>query len=161
MNNNPSSNNPEIYISRNLRELRKYNKFTIEQVAEKIGVTRQAVAKWENGDSVPDVVNCLALANFYGVSLDELIHHNTEEAGYGIPPKDKYIFGITKIGERGQIVLPKEARDVFKIKKGDSFVVLGNEDPESYGLALVPTELFAGFADEMMKKLKDEPEKGA
>jgi len=41
-------------------------------------------------------------------------------------PKGKYIFGTVKVGERGQIVIPKEARDVFKIKPGDNLLVLGD-----------------------------------
>ena len=43
-----------------------------------------------------------------------------------------------KVGERGQIVLPKKARDLFQIKQGDLLVVLGDENPERAGIALVP-----------------------
>jgi len=42
--------------------MRKLHRLTQEEVAEKIGVSRQAVAKWENGETVPDIQNCLALA---------------------------------------------------------------------------------------------------
>ena len=41
-------------------------------------------------------------------------------------PKGKYIFGTVKVGERGQIVIPKEARDIFKIEPGDNLLVLGD-----------------------------------
>lgn len=145
--------NQTIHIAENLRELRRVKKYTIEAVAEKIGVTRQAVTKWENGDSVPDIVNCTALAKLYDVSLDDLINHDEKMAGFGIPPKGKHIFGIAKVGERGQIVLPKEARKLFKIEKGDGFVVLGDENPETLGIALVPVESFMGLAEELYKKL--------
>lgn len=41
-------------------------------------------------------------------------------------PKGKYIFGTVKVGEKGQIVIPKEARDTFSIKPGDTLLVLGD-----------------------------------
>ncbi|MGN1095218.1 MAG: AbrB/MazE/SpoVT family DNA-binding domain-containing protein [Eubacteriales bacterium] len=43
-------------------------------------------------------------------------------------PKGKYIFGTVKVGEKGQIVIPKEARDTFSIKPGDTLLVLGDAE---------------------------------
>ena len=43
-------------------------------------------------------------------------------------PKGKYIFGTVKVGEKGQIVIPKEARDTFGIKAGDTLLVLGDAE---------------------------------
>ena len=57
-------------ISLNLSALRQYHKYSQEEVAEKIGVSRQAVAKWESGETVPDILNCDALAKLYNVSID-------------------------------------------------------------------------------------------
>ena len=62
--------------------------------------------------------------------------------------KDKYIFGVCKVGEKGQIVIPKEARDVFDIKPGDSLLLLGNLKK---GLALVKTDVFADMYEENNK----------
>ena len=107
-------------IAANLRYLRSKQRLTQEAVAERIGVTRQAVAKWENGESLPDIVNCQALAELYDVSLDDLVRHDAEAEGIPIPPKDKHIFGLVTLGERGQVVLPKKARDTFQLKPGDS-----------------------------------------
>lgn len=45
-----------------------------EQVAEALGVSRQAVSKWENGSSEPSTANLMALAKLYGLSVDELLH---------------------------------------------------------------------------------------
>jgi AbrB family looped-hinge helix DNA binding protein len=45
---------------------------------------------------------------------------------YGLP-KGKHIFGTVKVGEKGQIVIPKEARELFGIKAGDTLLVLGDE----------------------------------
>lgn len=133
-------------IARNLTTLRQLNKFSQEDVAERIGVSRQAVAKWEAGQSVPDILNCDTLANLYDVELNDLIHYDQEQTGESIPPKGKHIFGTVRVGERGQIVLPKQARDVFKIKAGDKLVVLGDEASEHPGLALMKEDFFLGIA---------------
>ena len=53
---------------------------TQEYVAEALGVSRQAVSKWENGTSDPSTANLMALAKLYGLSVDELLHQvNTTE----------------------------------------------------------------------------------
>ena len=57
----------------------------------------------------------------------------------------KYIFGVVKVGDRGQIVIPKEAREVYDIKAGDSLLVLG----DSKGMAVLKTEIFQDKIDEM------------
>ena len=57
----------------------------------------------------------------------------------------KYIFGVVKVGERGQIVIPKEARELYGIKAGDSLLVLG----DTKGMAIVKTEIFQDKIDEM------------
>lgn len=74
-------------IAYNLTTLRQLNKFSQEEVAERIGVSRQAVAKWETGQSVPDILNCDALAKLYDVELDDLIHYDQEQTGESIPPR--------------------------------------------------------------------------
>lgn len=57
--------NRNFCISRNLTVLRQIHKYSQEEVAEKIGVSRQAVAKWESGETAPDLINCDALAELY------------------------------------------------------------------------------------------------
>ena len=133
-------------LARNLATLRQLNQFSQEDVAERVGVSRQAVAKWEAGQSVPDILNCDALAKLYDVELDDLIHYDQEQTGESIPPKGKHIFGTVRVGERGQIVLPKQARDIFKIKAGDRLIVLGDEALEHPGIALMKEEFFLGIA---------------
>ena len=56
----------------NLIHLRKIRQLTQEEVADRIGVTRQSVAKWESGETVPDLEKCRLLAELFGVSLDSL-----------------------------------------------------------------------------------------
>lgn len=146
-------------ISQNLTALRQYHKYSQEEVAEKVGVTRQAVAKWESGETVPDILNCDALAELYDVSVDTLIHYDQEKEHMPIPPRGKHLFGTVKVGERGQIVLPKKARDLFQIKQGDLLVVLGDENPESAGIALVPGDTVLrniAFLQDMLSDEKEE-----
>jgi AbrB family looped-hinge helix DNA binding protein len=154
-----SMNDSRKNIAANLRYLRSKQRLTQEAVAERIGVTRQAVAKWENGESLPDIVNCQALAELYDVSLDDLVRHDAEAEGIPIPPKDKHIFGLVTLGERGQVVLPKKARDTFQLKPGDSLLVLGDTSPERSGLALIRSDTFlqmTGFAVEKVFETKGE-----
>lgn len=136
-------------ISMNLQTLRKINKYTQEYVAEKIGVSRQSIAKWENGESTPDIRSCIALSELYKVTIDDLIKYSEKESGIPIPPKGRHFFGNAVVGERGQIVIPKEARDIFEINQGDKLLVLGDEQ---LGLALVHeryiTSFLGGFSNE-------------
>lgn len=62
----------------------------------------------------------------------------------------KYIFGVCKVGERGQIVIPKEARKIFDIKAGDSLLLVGDINK---GLALIKTEVFTTQMDDTFKDL--------
>lgn len=137
-------------ISENLFSLRKGQKLSQEQVAEAIGVSRQAVAKWESGEAVPDLMNCAALAKLYDVTLDELVNFNSQDNG-GLPiaPGGKYMFGSVTVGEKGQIVIPVKARKIFNIKPGDDLVVLGDIQQ---GLALVSSQVFLDMYEQSKEK---------
>lgn len=135
-------------INMNLKELRKAHRYTQEEVAEKISVSRQAVAKWENGETVPDINNCIALAELYGVTLDDLVNHSKQKNGIGIQPEGKHVFGTVKVGERGQIVIPKKASEIFNICPQDSLLVLGDE---AQGIALVKQDKFMHFVEAAYK----------
>ncbi len=64
--------------------------------------------------------------------------------------KGKHIFGTVKVGERGQIVIPKKARDIFNIKPGDTLLVLGHE---TKGIAIVKVDLMKNFATKMLESI--------
>ena len=135
----------------NLVQLRKFSQMTQEEVAEKLGVTRQSVAKWESGDSIPDLDKCKQLADIFGVSLDDLANYEPEDnLGSAVPPKGKHLFGLVTVGDKGQIVIPVKARKLFDISAGDQLVVLGDE---GQGIALVKAESFLALAG-MIAKLK-------
>lgn len=67
-----------IEIANRLAELRKKNGLSQEQLAEKLGLSRQAVSKWERAEASPDTDNLICLARLYGVSLDDLL--DTEQS---------------------------------------------------------------------------------
>lgn len=62
--------------------------------------------------------------------------------------KDKFV-GISKVGEKGQIVIPKEAREMFDIKSGDSIIVLCDKER---GIALVKADIIEDLTDKIMPK---------
>lgn len=122
----------------NLMELRKYHGLSQEELAEKIGVSRQTLSKYETGESLPDIEKCKALADVFGITIDDLICYE-KSAGMGlrVPPRGKHIFGMAKVGEKGQVVIPAKARKIFQIKPGDNLIILGDE---SQGIALIKEE---------------------
>ena len=67
-----------IEIANRLVNLRKNNNLSQEALAEKLGISRQAVSKWERAEASPDTDNLILLARLYGVSLDELLQTNDE-----------------------------------------------------------------------------------
>lgn len=143
-------------IHMNLKRLRLQHHYTQEEVAERLGVTRQVVAKWERGDSTPDIHFCMKLAQLYDVTLDNLVKYNERESGVSIPPKGKHFFGVTTVGERGQIVIPKKAREMFHIEAGETLIIVGDEER---GLAIVPQSYMQGFfPSNVLLRKKEEDE---
>ena len=63
----------------NLVQLRRLNNMTQEDIAEKVGVSRQAVAKWESGETSPDLEKSRLLAETLGVSLDDLANYEPKQ----------------------------------------------------------------------------------
>ncbi len=135
----------------NLIMLRKLNGYSQEQIAEKIDISRQAYAKWESGATVPDVDKAALLAKVYGVTLDSMLKTETVEGVGVVPPaeKGKNIWGTVTLGDRGQIVIPKAARDHLGMKRGDRLIVASDE----VGIALIPAEFFESKMQEIMDKL--------
>ena len=75
-------------IADRLTQIRKEKGMSQEELAEKLGVSRQAVSKWERAESAPDTDNLIALAKLYGVTLDELLNADTEPDRPAAPEDD-------------------------------------------------------------------------
>ena len=67
----------------------------------------------------------------------------------------RHVFGTVKVGERGQIVIPKEAREVFGILPGDTLLVLGDEE---HGLFISKPEVMDTVAEQLFRRMEDENE---
>ena len=67
-------------------------------------------------------------------------------------PKGKYVFGTAKVGEKGQIVIPKDARRVFDIKPGDNLLIFGDENS---GIVITKTDVINDVAIKILDKTKE------
>ncbi|MBQ4311342.1 MAG: helix-turn-helix domain-containing protein [Oscillospiraceae bacterium] len=125
----------------NLIMLRNIHGYSQEEIAGRIGISRQAYAKWENGATVPDIEKCMRISEIYGVTIDSLVKTTTLDGKGMIPPpqKGRNIWGSVTINERGQLVIPKDVREKFGLTGGQRLIVL-TDDKE--GIVLIPAELF-------------------
>ncbi len=133
-------------ICQNIQIFRKQMSLTQEALAERVGVARQTIVKWESGDSVPDLEAAGKLAEALGVSVDDLVNAPAGEMVGDSRMRGKHIFGLVTVGDKGQIVIPARARKVFGLQPGDQMIVLGDENR---GLALINARLFIDAAEEM------------
>lgn len=136
----------------NLITLRKLKGYSQEELAEKISVSRQTLSKYETGESLPDIEKCRLIAEVFEVSLDELVNYDTKGTGLGVPPRGKHLFGLVKVGEKGQIVIPAKARKIFGIEPGDNLAVLGDEGS---GLALLKESHLMAMVEQFHKAIGD------
>lgn len=130
----------ELYIAENLRIMRQKYGYTLEALAEIISVSRQTVAKWEAGDSHPDILNCIKLANLYKVSLDELVNkplHAVQRNDFA--PQNGRICGVLDISDEKTITLPEPVMEMFELRCGDKVLLLADK---AQGLALVKCSIF-------------------
>ena len=134
----------------NLKKLRKTARLTQEQVAEKLNVSRQSVAKWESGDTLPDIDNCIMLAKLYNVTIDDLIGYAKDEKNDA--PSGKHMFGVVKIDSKNRIAIPEKAMKIFDIKAGDKLLLMGDE---AQGLAMVKLNNFLAATAEIMKIIQE------
>ena len=66
-------------------------------------------------------------------------------------PKGYHIFGTAKVGEKGQIVIPKDARQIFGVKPGDTLLILGDEET---GIIVTKPDVLRAAADEIFGKME-------
>ncbi|WP_405347349.1 helix-turn-helix domain-containing protein [Ruminococcus sp.] len=127
-------------IAANIRFLRKSENLSQEEFAERFGVSRQSVAKWENGESTPDLQKCREIAQFYDITIDTLICVSLDGVEVNANTTEgKYIFGMVKMEQDGRVTLPEYAREVFGLKPGDRLMVMG--DTAKGGIALAKVSL--------------------
>lgn len=122
-------------IASNIRYIRKQENLSQEEFAERFGVSRQSVAKWESGESMPDIMKCREIAEYYDISIDTLVSISLDQTDmYEKTTDGKYIFGMVKVAENGRVTIPEYALEVFNIHEGDRLMVMG--DTAKGGIAL-------------------------
>ena len=117
-----------LKLGTKLADLRKRNGFSQEALAEKMGVSRQAVSKWERGESTPDTHTLIELAALYNVSLDVLVGNKEEDTT--IPPEKEKKTKTEPI-EKGEPVYPGLSAKLLKFP---------------FPLVVVALYVFTGFA---------------
>ncbi len=99
-----------INFGENIRKLRLAHKLTQEKLADFLGVSFQAVSKWERGDTVPDIFMLPAIASFFGVSVDYLLNFNQFEKEKEIEAYEKRYYQLWRKNERDELLcMMKEA----------------------------------------------------
>ncbi len=150
-------------LKENLCMLRNLHGYSQEAVAEKIGISRQAYAKWESGATIPDIEKCSRLAEVYGIAIDSLLKTETLDGKMKIlpPPKGRHIWGSVTVNERGQVLIPREVREHFGLNGGKRLILLTDDNE---GIALIPAEQFEEHMRKIMEqvylKADEEPENG-
>jgi len=122
-----------IEIANRLFELRKKNSFSQEELAERIGVSRQAVSKWERAESSPDTDNLIQLAQLYEMSLDELLF-TTEPVGKSVSKPTEQV----SIGPDGIYISDKDGTEVRIGKAGIHVEVKDEADVHVAAFPFVP-----------------------
>ena len=99
-------------IGENIRALRLQKGLTQEQVAQQLGVTYQAVSKWENGTNTPDIGLLPEIAALFGVTIDALFHQDAASPLAGLPVEDDGVIRIVQLrGRQVVAVTPRMSPD--------------------------------------------------
>lgn len=115
-----------IDVANRLVELRRERGLSQEELAAQLGVSRQAVSKWERAESSPDTDNLIALARLYNISLDELLLHTPAEQGgssgaQGEPAEtvsaQEEIFAAARAWDEAEAAYAKERRKQWKRRR--------------------------------------------
>jgi len=115
-----------IDIANRLYEYRRKHSLSQEQLAEQIGVSRQAVSKWERAESSPDTDNLIELAKLYGCTLDELLY--TDEPTRRDPAEEKSSKDYVNIGLGGIHI--KDGNDEVHLSFKDGIRIVSSDDEE-------------------------------
>lgn len=68
-----------LLTANRLQQLRKMNGYSQEVLAEKLGISRQSISKWERAEASPEIDNLMALAKIYGITVDELLDTSNDK----------------------------------------------------------------------------------
>ncbi|MCM1114125.1 MAG: helix-turn-helix transcriptional regulator [Clostridium sp.] len=86
----------DLMTANRLQQLRKMNGYSQEVLAEKLGISRQSISKWERAESSPEIDNLMALAKIYGITVDELLDTSDDKVIVKDNKKEKDFKGKLK-----------------------------------------------------------------
>lgn len=120
-----------LEVANKLYELRKKNGYSQETLAEKLGISRQSISKWERAESSPDTDNLITLAKLYGVSLDELLLNdvNKDDINNSIDDEDETSDKTIEAenSEIGEDEIPDVGHKFVNVNDGDDIVHVGTK----------------------------------
>lgn len=134
-----------IKISNRLVELRKKNGYSQEELADKLGISRQAVSKWERAEASPDTDNLILLAKIYNVSLDELLNVDDEDVETIVKDNKEEVKGDEIYIDDDHIIINSKDGDKVSIK-GKNITLNGKNILRIKGEPIVDALYAIGFA---------------
>ena len=140
----------EIKIADIIKRKRIENVLTQEKLAEELGVTKAAVSKWELGQSIPDVILIPSIADYFGITIDELFGHEAKNS----PPKKitvRYDAGIGSWNELTDHMIFDHAEiDMVRVNKIGNY----NEINDKWDYDYAVTVLFHSEEEDFLEKLQ-------
>ena len=103
----------DIRTADRLVALRRARGWSQEELAVRLGVSRQAVSKWERAEASPDTDNLIALARLYGISLDQLLLQAPTQGESGQAREDREVFAAAEAWEAGEERLKNQRKKVW------------------------------------------------
>lgn len=141
-----------IETANRLFELRKKHNLSQEELAEKLGVSRQAVSKWERSEASPDTDNLIALAKIYDLSLDELIYGEKEERSNKEEAQEKFEEASSREEAQNNEELYIDIDDgEDKVKIGPKGIVVEEKNGNT-----VKINVNGKIMEKVLKKIEDE-----
>ena len=119
-------------LGEKIKELRKKANISQEELAEKVGVSRQAVTKWESDAGLPDLENLKSIATLFNISIDELLDYKKELLGDVVLEEEYSLEGIKKEGrarnKEDAFILKRyeKASEVYSIQKNKKWDIKKN-----------------------------------
>ena len=133
----------DLFTAKKIAQLRKHKGLSQEALAEKIGVSRQAISKWERGEASPDTDNLFTLSRIYEISLDDLLGDKTAA---------ELIEEAAKKAEEKEMPAPAEAAaDEVKTTSGSLYSNSAQKAEEIRKLIVTGASDFAPFGKKLLK----------
>lgn len=127
-----------------MRYFRVLRMISQEELGEKLGVTRQTIASWEEEKTLPDVLTAINIAKILNVKLNDLVEETEKNFTYG-PPTYRF-WGSVTVEKGGKIQLPKKLLEEMGVWAGEQLLIISDIER---GVELLPPNI---LWDNMLEK---------